>query len=498
MVDTPSRPNQSFSELGAGLSPQSPVTPGLQAVPLEPSKLSQDSIQTSTDSSPDGMDGIYDEAGALYYIQQLEPGSLDDAHPQPMPEGDDEDLNFRREVIQIMQPTVAPLRPKTTSPHPPPPPSPGRSLPSIDTSHRKPPIQPLPRTPTLDYGPDRRPAGARAAPVSNRQDTVTSSSSHLSRNFSMPTSGITQYASTSQSGDLGEDALAALTFVERHEDDVPVVPAPPPVASPPTHIPQETPAIIEPDIRPQTPDSENASVYKSSFAPSKNAMQRKARSEAQQAAHEAATHRPGHGKGKAKDKGKAVGTWDDSSEEEEEEEEEDDEDVDSDGEPVAPRDDRSVSNYAASINQRSRFSSPRGPSPLASGGDVSTAQPPPARPPRNLPPVPIPRGQGISLSLSIFGTLVLTILVQSMTETLPDLVVSSRSKEQEEGGPITKTVSPMGALLLRDRFPLTPPHPSPLVTCGVKSSTLVIPPALFQKTAILATHSFSWSLRHKP
>ena len=83
-------------------------------------------------------------------------------------------------------------------------------------------------------------------------------------------------------------------------------------------------------------------------------------------------------------------------------------------------------------------------------------------------------------------------------KALPDLVVSSRSKEQEEGGPITKTVSPMGALLLRDRFPLTPPHPSPLVTCGVKSSTLVIPPALFQKTAILATHSFSWSLRHKP
>ncbi|KAH9959584.1 hypothetical protein BC827DRAFT_1212394 [Russula dissimulans] len=403
MVDTPSRPNQSFAELGAELSPQSPMTPGLQVTPLEPSKLSQDSIQTSTDSSPDGVHGIYDEAGALYYIQQLEPGSLDlDADPQAMPEGDDEDLNWRREAphpSQIIQPTVDPLRPKSTSPHPPP--SPGRSILSIDTSHRKPPSQPLPRTPTLDYSPDRRPAGARAAPVSNRQDSVTSSS-QLSRNFSMPTGGITQQASISQSEDLGEDALAALTFVERHEDEAP---APRPthsvplaIASPPSRIPQETPSIIEPDM-PQTPESENAAAYKSSFAPSKNAMQRKARSEAQQAAHEAATHRPGHGMGKTRNKAKAVGAWGDSSEEEEEEEEdEEDEDVDSDGEPVAPRDDRSVSNsnYATSSNQRSRFSSPRGPSPLASGGDPPPAQPPSqARPPRNLPPVPIPRAQRI-------------------------------------------------------------------------------------------------------
>jgi hypothetical protein len=70
--------------------------------------------------------------------------------------------------------------------------------------------------------------------------------------------------------------------------------------------------------------------------------------------------------------------------------------VDSDGQPVALRDDRSVSNYAASVNQRSQVPSPRGQSPFASVDGAPLPQPIP-RPPRNLPPVPVPRGQGMSL-----------------------------------------------------------------------------------------------------
>ncbi|KAI9512071.1 hypothetical protein F5148DRAFT_1165993 [Russula earlei] len=395
MTDSPARPNpnQSFSEFATESRPPLPAPLVPRAAPIQPSLPSRDSVQT-TDSSRDGVHGIYDEAGALYYIQQVEQGALDE--DQPTPEGDDKELSLIREIShpshpQFIPPAISPLRPKTASPPPPPTASSSRLLPSIDTSHRKPPIQPLPRTPTLDYGPDRRPAGARAAPVSNRQDAQ-SSTAQLSRNLSMRSAVNAQQGNTSQSEDPDADALAALTFLERHQDDGPVAPAP--MASPPQAVAsrpsQETPAIVEPDAQPQTPESENTSAYRSSFAPSKNAMQRKARSDAHQAAHEAATHRPGHGEGKTKGKSKSVGAWGDSSDEEEEEEEE--EDVDSDGEPVAPRDDRSVSNYAASINQRSRISSPRGSSPLASGGDVQPAQPHP-RPPRNLPPVPIPRGQ---------------------------------------------------------------------------------------------------------
>lgn len=200
--------------------------------------------------------------------------------------------------------------------------------------------------------------------------------------------------------DPDADALAALTFLERHDDVPPVAPVPSaPTAVTSSQPQQQPPAIIEPEARSPSPESENASVYKSSFAPSKNAMQRKAKSEAQQAAHEAATHRPGRGTGKAMSKSKAAGGWGDSSEEEEEEEEDDEEeDVDSDGQPVAPRDDRSVSNYAASANNhRSQYSSPRGPSPLASGDASSYQAQPHARPPRNLPPVPPPRVQGMSL-----------------------------------------------------------------------------------------------------
>jgi CCR4-NOT transcriptional complex subunit CAF120 len=221
----------------------------------------------------------------------------------------------------------------------------------------------------------------------------------------------------SQVEDL-EVYAAALTFLDQHDDDAPPAPAPAPstssaAAPPPSHPREEHPATSEPNLLPPTPESENASVYKSSFAPSKNAMQRKARTEAQQAAHEAATHRPGRVTGKPKNKFKSVGTWGDSSEEEEDEEDEEDEDVDSDGQPVAPRDDRSVSNYAASVHQRSRVPSPRGPSPLAGVAGVADGPPtqPMSRPPRNLPPVPVLRGQGTSLALSILHVLVLTVLV---------------------------------------------------------------------------------------
>ena len=218
-------------------------------------------------------------------------------------------------------------------------------------------------------------------------------------------------------------------------------------------------------------------------------MQRKARTEAQQAAHDVATHRPGRGTAKSKNRAETVGAWGDSSEEEEEEEEEDDdEDVDSDGQPVVPRDDRSVSNYATSLNQRSRISTPRGPSPLASGGDAQSLQPPP-RPPRNLPPVPIPRGQGALLALFILCTLALTTsVVQLMMETLTDPVTWTSTKQ--EGSPITKTVSLMLALPLKDRSRRMLPHLLPLVICGVKSSTLDITPAPFPKP-MLAGLSFS-------
>ena len=401
MSESP-RPNQSFAEVAESLGSQPLTSSTVHAVPLQQPKLSQDSVQTSTDSSQDGAQGIFDSAGALYFIHQMDQGSLD-ASPQPALEMNDQNGSLKSEISpfsQFVQPTIAPLRPKSASP-PPRSASSGRSLPPLDLPHRKPPIQQLPRTPTLDYGPERRPAGARAAPVSNRQEPASSAAQPP------PPNGNIRQGNMSQFDDPDADALAALTFLEQRDNDNELnapAPAPKPSTSSPAVLPpslsrEGPPSIVEPE--PPSPESESASVYKSSFAPSKNAMQRKARSEAQQAAHDAATHRPGRGTAKAKKRPNTVGAWGDSSEEEEEEEEDEDEDVDSDGQPVVLRDDRSVSNYAASLNQRSRLSTPRGPSPLPSGGDAPLPQPPP-RPPRNLPPVPVLRGQCVSPTLPIF------------------------------------------------------------------------------------------------
>jgi CCR4-NOT transcriptional complex subunit CAF120 len=413
-LDSPARPNYAES---LGLKPLTPPTV-FGAASLEPTKSMQDSVQASTDSSPNGTHAIYDEAGALYYLHQSGHDSFD-ANVAETAREEDVDFPARTHASQYV---IVPLRPKTASPPPPTASSAGHL--SIDTSHRKPPIQPLPRTPTLDYGlglVERRPAGARAAPVSNnhRQDSLSGSSvsAHPQPQRNLSTR-IVHQENISQMEDPDADAFAALTFLEQHGDDTSAAPAPAPSgpstsASLPSFQREGPPTISEPhNVLPPTPEGENTSVYRSSFAPSKNARERKARTEAQQAAHEAATHRPGRGTGKPKDKLKTVGTWGDSSEdEEEEEEEEEDDDVDSDGQPVALRDDRSASNYTASVNQRSLVSSPRGPSPLTSGVDAPPPLQPIPRPPRNLPPVPVPRGQGMSPTLPTLNALVLMFSV---------------------------------------------------------------------------------------
>jgi hypothetical protein len=95
------------------------------------------------------------------------------------------------------------------------------------------------------------------------------------------------------------------------------------------------------------------------------------------------------------------------------------------------------------------------------------------------------------LALPILYALALTTsVVQFMMETVSDLVIWTSSKE--EGSHITKTVSLMEALLLRDQSPRMLPHPLPLVICGVKSSIPDIIPAPFPKPTILAGPSFSW------
>lgn len=201
------------------------------------------------------------------------------------------------------------------------------------------------------------------------------------------------------------DALAALNFLDQEEQQTQQTqPRPHPsrsqtqssLPSSPSS-PSESrsvPQVLEPPrgLSPQL--STDSHQYRSSFAPSKSAAERKAKAQAQQAAHHAATHKPGRANGKSKPRHKESGAWGESSEEEEEEEEDeddDDEDADSDDEPP-PRSNRLDPNGG---NVNNEIGPGRRPSFGAPGGDPATAYPQPRRP-RDLPQVPQLSGGGYS------------------------------------------------------------------------------------------------------
>ena len=142
------------------------------------------------------------------------------------------------------------------------------------------------------------------------------------------------------------DALAALSFLEQQDalpSNEPAARAtspqdektreqrsPPPMGS--SSLPPP-PTIMEPEDRAPSPLSEQPSnkPYRSSFAPSKQAAERKARSAAQQAAHEEILHKPGRPNGKQRAK-QREGGWESSEDEEEEDDEDEDDDVNTDDE----------------------------------------------------------------------------------------------------------------------------------------------------------------------
>lgn len=121
-------------------------------------------------------------------------------------------------------------------------------------------------------------------------------------------------------------------------------------------------------------DSGPGPQFKSSFAPSTSAAKRKAKAQAQQAAHNAAVHKPGRANGKRKSR--ATGGWNDSTDEEDEEEEEDededDEEVDSDN--VPPR----MQNARPSVYGQLTGEGPSQPSHLRAPRTLP--QPPSSRP----------------------------------------------------------------------------------------------------------------------
>ncbi|KAF6759942.1 hypothetical protein DFP72DRAFT_121002 [Ephemerocybe angulata] len=186
------------------------------------------------------------------------------------------------------------------------------------------------------------------------------------------------------------EALAALAYLDVSEE--------------PSRVPSSEPsgghtaATAESSPQLESGGSATGSAFKSSFAPSRQAEERKKKAQAQQAAQHATITKPGRANGKKRN-AQAAGGWGESSDEdeEEEEEEEDDDDVDSDGEPSQaaappPRMQQQQAMQAQQQQQQQQFAqSSVYPSV---GGGQQVDQYSHMRPPRTLPQPPGSRPSG--------------------------------------------------------------------------------------------------------
>lgn len=195
------------------------------------------------------------------------------------------------------------------------------------------------------------------------------------------------------------DAMAVLSYLDNASDDDKPTQLPPSISarsarSPPPASPS-SPTLPKTHEQSRLEAPTEGGQYRSSFAPSKQAAERRAKSQAQQAAQQAAATKPGRANGA---RGKAPArnqAWGESSDEEEEDEDEDEE-VDSDAEPKKAKPQMPPS-AVRPLSPRGRGQSPgmRRPSPgglgsqgVSPAGSTSDLGHGPVRPPRNLPQVP--------------------------------------------------------------------------------------------------------------
>jgi CCR4-NOT transcriptional complex subunit CAF120 len=326
----------------------------------------------STPSEASGQ-SLFDEAGALYYMQQFEAEGQNRRIPTTISEGTDEsqssndfaprERSAAGQAASVQRGTPDLLNRQMTAA-------------SVASSG-------LGMDPTLP--PAAKQSGARAVPShqkitnQNRDDDADSSSS-----TDHPTAmADRQQDALHMSGDDNSDALAALSFLAQEISPVKPIATPKP-RPPPSNMRAPSPAV----------DSEATTPLRSSFAPSKQAAERKARVQAQEAASHAAAHKPGRPNGNRKNVNGDKSGWHQSSDEEEEEEEDDD-DGDSDEAhhrgppapiPVAP---------VQPLHPRGRDISPTGPHSSMVDPNARAQQ----RQSRTLPPVPVTRPGELQNSL---------------------------------------------------------------------------------------------------
>ena len=328
-----------------------------------------------------------------------------------------------------------------------------------------------PFTPVGAHGVGRKPSGARVAPAVRKVAAMQKrdGDENVTSNSSLPTMSSQDEASTQRPAteDDNSDALAALSFLDQESSLVKTdaagdVPPPPPPA-----------AVTKADPSPPESIEGGAGPYRSSFAPSKQAAERKARLQANEAASHAAAHKPGRPNGN-KRKSTVAGGWNNSSDEEEEEEEEEEEDdADSDEEPP-PRNQPAVPPPPPLQQEPVRPLQPRGRDvPLGgppSMGDLPHSQlrQPQPREPRHLPPLPGQQPNNCESDNKMLLRNCLIIGLQSVMTALMDCRLLAREGRHPANIQITLGLSTI-KIHHSGHSQNSPPPVLPVRTCGAKS-----------------------------
>ncbi|KAF8638252.1 hypothetical protein AX17_002274 [Amanita inopinata Kibby_2008] len=431
--------NHSFDRLSVLTSPYSPATTARRELPSMSNQLSTPAgkVQHSAPSD-DVHHNLFNEAGAMYYVANVEGDQSKQQPPRRIPttisERDDTSSSGSAHQTALAQSSSPATSPATASLSP--------SIPSIPSIHltsssspKAPEIlRPTPTrqstpmafvertatsvpadrlSPKLRPGLGRKPSGAReqgtgrlyndgisSSKTLAEEDSDTDESMEESQSHSKIPARKTQFLPSGPTEDSNLDVLAALSYLDVNDDQPTlhptsksveplkirsaekIAPSPPPEMAPSSQL---APAAMQPT------SNEPVTQYKSSFTLSKQAVERKAKAQAQQIAHHAAVHKPGRSNGKRKSR--VADAWNESSdEEEEEEEEEEDDEADSDDNNIPSSRQHTPSSGPASSN--ASVKPPNNQSLGAQYGELDHNSQSNLRPHRTLPQVPGNRPHG--------------------------------------------------------------------------------------------------------
>ena len=374
-------------------TPPASTTKSWNQPPASTSQLSSNPLDSPKDEASD----LSFEAGVIYYIQQTEGSSSSQTQKiEPKPSVDSEEEISLPYVGASSQASVYSTSEISQ-------PEPDRTVLSM------PAVKPIGRLSPPRSGLGRKPSGAREQSTTrvykpDNLSSLTVTEAEEGEDAKPPSIPEQMKPQTKMPMDFGADDVNSETLAAylRHADSDGALPSEPTLTVPAVsrtepvsaHSPSDGTENI-PVVRVDVPGGTGEVLpYKSSFAPSTKAAERKAKAKEQKDAKLAAVHRPGRANGKRRSR--VAGAWESSEEEEEEEDDEDEEEHDSEqlltnGKVTAPQ----------SVSSHHTMPSPevpgRGLQIQPVSGNFQSEMlltPSQLRPSRNLPQIPPTRSPG--------------------------------------------------------------------------------------------------------